>query len=273
MADLFQDWIGRSVTRHDVATERLLAEYRATMAGHLFEDGVGAPPGFHFGLAPAILEQSQLGPDGAEAKGLFLPPISFPRRMWAGGRIDCFAPIREHAQIVRRSTIAEINFREGNAGAFYLVSVVHEIEANSSLALRERQDLVFRQGGRAATGKPDVEGTQALTWTVAATATLLFRFSAFTFNGHRIHYDLDFARETEGYVGLLVHGPLQAALLLNQAATVLKTVPRTFEYRCLAPLVSGQVIRVATSRDGAGRILDANGVKTCEGRAPETAAA
>lgn len=273
MADLFQDWIGRSVTRHDVATERLLAEYRATMAGHLFEDGIGAPPGFHFGLAPAILEPSQLGPDGAEAKGLFLPPIPFPRRMWAGGRIDSFAPIREHAQIVRRSAIAEISYREGKAGAFYLVSVVHEIEANGSLALRERQDLVFRQGGRAAPGKPDVESPHALTWTVDAAATLLFRFSAFTFNGHRIHYDLDFARGAEGYAGLLVHGPLQAALLLNQAAVVLKSVPRSFEYRCLAPLVSGQLFRVETSRDGAGRIIDANGIRTCEGRVPGTAAA
>jgi 3-methylfumaryl-CoA hydratase len=257
------------VTRHDVVTERLIAEYRATLAGYLF-DADPIPPGFHFGLAPAIPSPSDLGPDGAERKGLFLPSIPFARRMWAGGRIDIFAQLREQQQIVRRSTISSIDYREGRAGAFYLVSILHEIEADGALALRDRQDLVFREGGRAAVGKPSAP-PGADSWAVEATAALLFRFSAFTFNGHRIHYDLDFARNEEGYEGLLVHGPLQAALLLNRAAAKLGHVPGSFEYRCLAPLTSGQTFHVDGGNDAACRIIDARGVTTSEGRVPETA--
>ncbi len=171
MVDTFQNWIGHSTTRHDVVTERLLTEYRATLKGYLFENGDSAPPGFHFGLAPAVPEPAQLGPDGAEAKGVFLPPIPFPRRMWAGGRIETFHPIREHQRILRRSTISEISHRQGKAGAFYLVTVTHEIEADGVLALRERQELVFREVASAASaGTPAGPAAPALSWQVDATA-------------------------------------------------------------------------------------------------------
>ena len=271
MSEDFQDWVGRSVTRHDVVSERLVAEYEATMQDHLFAGGVGTPPGFHFGLAPAIHPPEKLGPDGAELKGLFVPPITYSRRMWAGGRIDSFHPIRVHDQIVRRSTITGVSHRQGKAGAFYIVSILHEIEANGTLAVRERQDLLFREGGRASPGTPAAPAASLAGWAVEAGAMLLFRFSAFTFNGHRIHYDLDFARREEGYDGLLVHGPLQAALLLNLMATVQKRVPKAFEYRCLAPLTSGQTFRVEALAPDLCRIIDARGVLTCEGRGPETA--
>lgn len=271
MPDLFQNWIGRSVTRHDVVTERLLAEYRATLKGYLFEPSAGAPPGFHFGLAPAIPGPDELGPDGAERKGLFLPPIGFSRRMWAGGRIDSLAPLHAGAQVVRRSTITGIDYREGKAGAFYLISITHEIEAEGKLAIRDRQDLVFREGGKASGGRAAAPLATVRQWTVGATTPLLFRFSAFTFNGHRIHYDPDFARGVEGYDGLLVHGPLQAAVLFNQAADVLGHVPAVFEYRCLAPLTAGQTFRVDTDAQGRGQITDARGIMCCEARAQETA--
>lgn len=270
MIESFQNWIGRNVTRHDVVSERLIAEYRATLHGFLFESD-GAPPGFHFGLAPAIPNPAELGADGAEAKGLFLPPIRYPRRMWAGGQIDTFGRFSAGQRIVRRSAISAIDHRVGKAGAFYLVSVTHDIEADGQLAVRDRQDLVFREGGRAAAGVPSVPVTDATSWSVDATAALLFRFSAFTFNGHRIHYDLDFARGEEGYAGLLVHGPLQAALLLNKVATALGHVPPRFAYRCLAPLVSGQTFRVESTGDGACRAVDADGITTSEGHVPETA--
>jgi 3-methylfumaryl-CoA hydratase len=271
MVDTFQNWIGRTTTRHDVVSERLLAEYRATLKGYLFEGGAHAPPGFHFGLAPALPEPSQLGADGAEAKGLFLPPIPYPRRMWAGGRIETLQPVRLGQNIMRRSALSDISHREGKAGAFYLVSVTHEIAADGVLALRERQDLVFRAGGMGASpGTPATTESPALSWHVDASAALLFRYSAFTFNGHRIHYDLDFARREEGYAGLLVHGPLQATLLLNQISVVLGRVPQVFDYRCLAPLTSGQVFDVEALGNGIVRIVDARGIKTSEGRVPET---
>lgn len=270
MDENFASWIGRGVSREDVAAGRLIAEYRATLAPHLFEGGGtgDAPPGCHWGLAPAILAGDQLGPDGAEAKGLFLPPIALPRRMWAGGRIETFAAIRVGARIVRRSVISGLKMRQGKTGPLCFVSVSHEIEADGRLSVRERQDLVFRDAATspapalpaAAGAKPDVE------WHVDAAATLLFRFSAFTFNAHRIHYDLGYARDSEGYPNLVVHGPLQAALLLNQAAVALGKVPRVFDYRCLAPLFAGRVFTVQ-SNCASGRILDANGIVTCEANA------
>jgi 3-methylfumaryl-CoA hydratase len=222
-------------------------------------------------LAPAIPEPQELGPDGAEAKGLFLPPIAYPRRMWAGGRIETFGGFSAGQRIARRSTISAIDHREGKAGAFYLVSVTHEIAADGQLVVRDRQDLVFRASGRAAGGQQAADVADPAAWTVEATAALLFRFSAFTFNGHRIHYDLDFATREEGYAGLLVHGPLQAALLLNKTATVLGAVPGLFTYRCVAPLIAGQAFRVQSTGGGASRIVDAAGITTCEGRVPETA--
>ena len=268
---MFEDWIGRSTSRSDHATERLLAEYRAAMAPFLFDSGADtAPPGFHFGLAPAILDSASLGPDGAEAKGLFLPPVPLPRRMWAGGVIDTVAPIRLGAAILRRSTLTDLKMREGKAGPLYVASVMHEIEADGILAVRERQDLVFRDGSIA---KPPVTAETTahdLSWKVDGSPVLLFRFSAFTFNGHRIHYDLDYARGVEGYAGLLVHGPMQATLLLNQLSVLRGGVPRRFDYRCLAPLVAEQTFTVESRRDGAGhagRIVDSRGIATCEGQA------
>ena len=274
MSENFADWIGRSVARDDVATPRLAAELHAALSPFLFEPGDAgiAPPGLHWGLAPPTPAMAEVGSDGAEAKGLFLPPIPLPRRMWAGGGLEIFAPIRVGARVRRLSRLADIKLRSGRSGDLYFVTVVHDIECDGSLALRERQDLAFRatgSGGAAPPPQPAIPDGD-IVWHVAASPMLLFRFSAFTFNGHRIHYDLPYATETEGYPGLLVHGPLQAALLLNQAACALGRVPARFGYRCLAPLIGGGTIVAATRHDGesaTGRIADECGIVTCEATA------
>jgi 3-methylfumaryl-CoA hydratase len=270
MDNSFADWIGRSVTREDVVTPRLLAEYRATLGGHLFESGDDAcPPGFHFGLAPATPAAGETGPDGAEAKGLFLPPIPLQRRMWAGGRIENIRAPRIGMTVKRTSTVADIKFREGSAGQLYVVTVAHEISDADGLLVRERQDLIFRGGAPksvaapAASPDPDPQN-----WKIDPTPLLLFRFSAFTFNGHRIHYDHNYAAE-EGYPGLVVHGPLQAALMLNMASARLGQVPADFSYRCVAPLFSGPPFSVHWSKSGSCvRIVRHDGVITAEGQAP-----
>lgn len=264
----FKDWIGRSVTRMDVVTERIVAEYRATMSPFLFDTPWDTcPPGLHFGLAPSTPLNEHTGPDGAERKGVFLPPIPLPRRMWAGGAVETFRPLQTGAEITRVSTIADIRLKHGSSGDLCLVSILHEIADEEGLAIRERQDLVFRE---AAAGKAPHIGPDrdiAADWTVEATPLLLFRFSAFTFNGHRIHYDLAHAAE-EGYPGLLVHGPLQAALMLNLAARRLGDVPRNFLYRCLAPLYGGCRFGVSFEMDGARtRILRSDGFTAAEGQA------
>jgi 3-methylfumaryl-CoA hydratase len=271
MEQNFEDWIGRSVTRMDVVTERLLAEYRATLSPHLFETSeYVCPPGFHFGLAPTMPSMQGTGPDGAERKGLFLPPIELPRRMWAGGSIETIRPLRLGDKVRRHSRIADIRFKRGSSGELCLVSIMHEISDQDGLAIRERQDLVFREA--ASESSPPAEaaedGSIAAEMTVEASALLLFRFSAFTFNGHRIHYDLAHAA-AEGYPNLLVHGPLQAALMLNLAARRLGGTPRQFVYRCLAPLYGGSRFGVRFDAEAArARIIRSDGFTAAEGQAP-----
>ena len=271
MDGTWSEWIGRDVTREDVATPRLAAEYRAILGDHLFETHNQLPPGFHWGLAPATPPPSELGPDGSEAKGLFLPPIPQARRMWAGGRIETLAPIVIGARIRRVSAISGIETRMGASGAMCFVSIRHEIFAEDNLAVRERQDLVFRDASPPAVPPPAGPAAPGgMHWTIEAKPALLFRFSAFTFNGHRIHYDEPYAR-SEGYAGLLVHGPLQAVLMLNQAAAALGQVPRSFDYRCLAPLYGGARFTVSTRFDmglSVSRVSREDGVITAEGRVP-----
>ncbi|MFN4143116.1 MaoC family dehydratase N-terminal domain-containing protein [Aestuariivirga sp.] len=263
----FSDWIGRSLTREDIVTPRLLAEYRSTMATFLFDpDGDTCPPGFHFGLAPATPAMLDTGPDGAERKGLFLPPIPLPRRMWAGGAIETVRSLRLNAAVTRVSTITDIRVKRGSSGELCLVSVLHEIADGQGLAIRERQDLVFREAASAPASAPGSEQPLAADWSVEATPLMLFRFSAFTFNGHRIHYDLRHAAE-EGYPGLLVHGPMQAALMLNLASLRLGHVPSRFDYRCLAPLYAGARFGVAHAEAGKTRIIRSDGVTAAEGQA------
>lgn len=268
MSEDFSSWIGRSITRKDVVTERLLAEYRATMLPWLFEPTVPdqCPPGLHFGLCPVTPGYENVGKDGTEAKGLFLPPIPFPRRMWAGGSLETLCPIMVGQEVRRTSTISDIKFRQGGAGQLYVVSVTHEMADGDIIMIRERQDLVFREGS-----PKFIQGAEATAigdgWTIDPSALMLFRFSAFTFNGHRIHYDAPYAAE-EGYPGLVVHGPLQAALMLNRISQALGQVPPRFDYRCVAPLFSGSACEVTHDRSAmTTRIIRHDGVPTAEGQA------
>lgn len=272
MSETFGNWIGRRVVREDIVTPRLVAEYRATLSPYLFEsqDPGICPPGFHWTLAPAMPMSANTSHDGSERKGDFLPPIPLPRRMWAGGAVETLGPIRVGMAIRRTSTVADIKYREGRTGQLYVVSVRHDIEADGQLAVVERQDLVFRDGApkavSVASPPPPPEGR---TWTVDATPLLLFRFSAFTFNGHRIHYDANYAAE-EGYPGLVVHGPMQAALMLNMAAVCVGHVPERFDYRCVAPLFSGHEFIVTADHAApqpSVRVIRHDGVITAEAQA------
>ena len=271
MSDDFAAWLGRHVTRFDTVTRRLVSEFHATLAPFLFEPSNESeiPPGLHWALAPAIPTGTDLGPDGAEAKGIFLPPIPLPRRMWAGGSIESFVPICIGMDVTRTSTISDLKTRDGRTGKLCFVSITHELRAGDTLLLRERQDLLFREGGLTVpqpNGQREA-GSADLEWKVELSVPLLFRFSAVTFNGHRIHYDRSYAMEQEGYGGLMVHGPLQAALLMNQSAVLTgRTSPR-FDYRCTAPLIAGQTASVASSRDAQsvrGCIVDQIGTVTIE---------
>ena len=254
--------IGRTIRDEDTVSPRLVNEYRATLAPHLAivnEDE--APLAIHWCLAPPAAPMAALGDDGHAAKGEFLPPVPLPRRMWAGGSIETLAALRLGDRVLRKSTIDDVTVKHGRTGTLCFVAVRHELSTDRGLAIRERHDIVYRElpVRSAATGavhaEAKVERPKAdLVWTVETSPVLLFRYSALTFNGHRIHYDHPYVTGVEGYAGLVVHGPLQASLLFNLAATLGGGAPRWFNYRGVAPLIVGEPLRVCGRRDETGKV-------------------
>lgn len=256
----FAEWIGRKSEREDVVTERLVASFRAIFEPHLspVADGV-APLGIHWCLSPEIAAIAELGPDGHPAKNRDLPPVPQPRRMWAGGSIEILESLHIGDRVRRISTIADIVRKEGRTGELWFVGVDHDYVTERGVAIRERHNIVYREAARLASGSKPAPAAEApvpsrpisRSWSVATSSIFLFRYSAITFNGHRIHYDLPYAAEVEGYDGLVVHGPIQATLLLNLAAVEEGDAPRRFSYRGVSPAIAGTPLAVcAGSADG-----------------------
>jgi 3-methylfumaryl-CoA hydratase len=245
------------MTADDIVTPRLVAEYGATLGPTLAKVADGdAPLALHWCLAPPITPLSAVGADGHAAKGEFLPPVPLPRRMWAGGTVKTRAPLRIGDRVERRSVIADVTVKQGRTGTLCFVSVDHEYSTPRGVALSERHDIVYREAvDKVAKAEPPAEPRSAdLTWQIEATPTLLFRYSAMTFNGHRIHYDQPYVTGVEGYPGLVVHGPMQASLMFNLAAELGGAVPADFRYRGLSPLFSGQRFSVRATRRPDGGI-------------------
>jgi 3-methylfumaryl-CoA hydratase len=249
----FADWIGRTSEHEDVVTERLDASFRAIFAPHLAEVPDGAAPlGIHWCLSPAIAPMDALGPDGHPALSRDLPPVPQPRRMWAGGTVETHDHLRVGDRVRRLTTIADVTRKQGRSGELWFVAVDHDYVTERGLAVRERHDIVYREAGPPASGAPAGDAPappSGPVWTVETSPTLLFRYSALTFNGHRIHYDLPYATRVEGYDGLVVHGPIQATLLLNFAAADAGHPPARFAYRGLSPAIAGRPLTVAASPD------------------------
>ena len=246
--------IGRSRTGRDVITPRLVEAFRATIQDDDAEAQTGdpAPLAIHWCLAPATTRISDLGPDGHTAHGDFLPEIPLERRMWAGGRLTFHDTLRVGDTVERVSRIADVTVKQGRSGTLCFVAIDHEVATGRGPALTERQDLVFRaaEGPRGATPEP----APAAEWRHAGTTdpVLLFRYSALTFNGHRIHYDQPYVTGVEHYPGLIVHGPLQATLLLDFAARIHGAPPRRFGFRAMSPLFAGEPYALgAASREAA----------------------
>lgn len=253
----FSAWIGRTEEAEpDIITPRLVASFAAMLAPHLAATE-GAAPGLHWCLAPGIVAASGLGPDGHPAKGGFLPPVLLPRRMWAGGELEFLAPLHMGDSVQRSSRIRDIAWKTGKSGALCFVTVTHEYATARGIALREAQSIVYRPAavGPAAPPAPrDPAPRFDAEWQVDVNSVTLFRYSALTFNGHRIHYDLSYAK-AEFYPDLVVHGPLQATLLLNLAASLGKGVPRRFSYRGISPATGAQTLRVGAKTRGSGTDL------------------
>ena len=251
-------WVGRTAEARDIVTPRLIDGFRVTLGPHLAPVDAGeAPLALHWCLAPTLTPIGEVGPDGHPARGGFLPPVPLPRRMWAGGSIETLGPLRSGDSVTRLSRIADLSLKDGRSGALCFVNVTYEFATARGVAIRERHDIVYRDvpSGNAAPAGQSAPAAAApargdIVWEIEADPVLLFRYSALTFNGHRIHYDYPYVTGVEGYAGLVVHGPLQASLLFNLAATLGGRAPRRFDYRGVAVLIAGQRFQVHGRRDG-----------------------
>lgn len=253
MSDSYAAWIGPVQTRRDYLTERLVASYRASLGPHL-ADLSAVPLGIHWCLSPDIEPSSALGEDGHPRKGGFLPPIPLRRRMWAGGEVQFYDDLVAGAEVTRVSRVQSVTEKQGRSGPLAFVAVEHDYQVDSRTLIKERHDIVYREGdvgGAATAPRPESAGRSDVDWTVDATSVLLFRYSALTFNGHRIHYDEPYARTVEKYAGLVIHGPLQATLLLNIAAAATGRRPARFAYRGVQPMIAPQSMHVRARIDGA----------------------
>ncbi len=239
-----QEWIGRTETRSDQVTAAPVAALSATLDRDdpPPKPGDPLPPLWHWLYFLPFARQSELGPDGHPKRGGFLPPVPLPRRMWAGTRIEFLHPLRVGETTTRESRIVNVEHKQGRTGSLVFVLVRHEIRnAAGLIALTDEHDIVYRDspqpGDPAPPPAPAAPTDHAWERIIQPDDVLLFRYSALTFNGHRIHYDRRYVTEVEGYPGLVVHGPLQATLLVDLLRRSLAHANvRRFVFRAVSPL-------------------------------------
>jgi len=273
--DHLRQWIGRSTEASDLVTAQLVKGLRATLFQEVGEPKAGdvAPFTVHWCLAQPVFPMSMLGPDGHPTRGGFLPPVPLPRRMWAGGELEFLDPLRVGDAAKRTSRISDVTVKAGSTGTLCFVSVEHVVTTIRGTAIRERQDIVYREmgGTQAAPKAPPPPPVAKHRETHVSDPVLLFRYSALTFNGHRIHYDRDYVTKVEGYPGLIFHGPLQAALIVELAAKLHNGLPpNKFSYRSVQPLFEGSEFSVNAKDNGSVMELwtaNAEGQPTMKGTA------
>ncbi|MFM5893321.1 MAG: MaoC family dehydratase N-terminal domain-containing protein [Novosphingobium sp.] len=262
-------WIGREETRRDRVDAGHLARWLATFDRDSRDDGA-VPQGFHWCLCLPDAPTVSLGPDGHplrdDSPASFLPPLPQPRRMWASSKIEFLTPLRAGQAIERRSRVQAITEKNGGSGSLVFVDIAHEMFADGALAVREVQTLVYRDPPPPGSppsppplgaGRLDASAWNAVRAVVPGEA-LLFRYSALTFNSHRIHYDLPYATEEEGYRGLVVHGPLTASLLLDLARRELgDNALAKFAFRGVSPAICGEALHLAMRSSETGWELGA----------------
>lgn len=257
--DHLRQWIGRSETRHDTIGAAPIAALAAT----LDRDRLDAPPGsplpplWHWLYFLPVHRQSELGPDGHPARGGFLPPVPLPRRMWAGSQLSWHAPLSVGDSVSRVSTVEDVTAKSGRTGELCFVKVRHQVHGPRGLAIDEVHDIVYRPPAppaEAPAATAPVVGSDAprAAWQrdVLPDDVLLFRYSALTFNGHRIHYDRRYVTEVEGYPGLVVHGPLMATLLMELATANDPRRVARFSFRAMSPIFDVAPFSVCGEPDG-----------------------
>jgi hydroxyacyl-ACP dehydratase HTD2-like protein with hotdog domain len=263
----YQHYLGRTETREDRLDPRLLRGLAATLGRPVPEV---LPPTWHWMLFQDWVMPEAIGPDGHPRRGGFLPPVhDLPRRMWAGGRLTFHAAPRADDVLRRTSTVTKIDEKSGGSGRLVFVTLRHVVEGPAGLAVEEEQDIVYRgaEGAAVKPAEPAPAWPDAAIATVLPDAVMLFRYSALTGNGHRIHYDHPYVTREEGYPGLIVHGPLMATLLAHHALDQARGQRlRRFAFRGRRPAFDGRVLHLLARRTATGFVLetrDAEGA-TCQ---------
>jgi 3-methylfumaryl-CoA hydratase len=260
----WEPWIGREETRADRVDPALVTRWLATFDRAAPLDGT-VPQALHWCLCTPDAPTAALGPDGHPLRddrpASFLPPVPLPRRMWASSKLEFLAPLKVGEAVTRVSRVASVTEKTGGTGQLVFVDIAHKTSGESGLAVREVQSLVYRaapEPGSPAAPPPLGEGRfDPGEWTahraIIPTEALLFRYSALTFNSHRIHYDAPYAGAEENYRGLVVHGPLTATLLLDLAQCQLgDNALKTFAFRGISPAICGEMLHlVLRSKDAA----------------------
>ncbi len=257
--DHLREWIDRTETRHDLVTLRSVAAMSATLDCDDPEPVAGSevPPLWHWMYFVSLTRPGGISADGHTKLGGFLPPVPLPRRMFAGGRFVFRHPLRVGDEIERLSTVKNVTAKQGRSGQMVFVTVQHDISDARGIAITEEHDIVYREAARPGDAQPQPKPAptdEAFSRQIEPDPVLLFRYSALTFNGHRIHYDRKYVTEVEGYPGLIVHGPLIATLLVdllrrNRADAAL----RTFGFRAVRPLFDIHPFTVCGRKDNDGQ--------------------
>jgi len=253
-------WVGRTETRREVITPAPALGLSACLDHVRPRAGAGEPlPAcWHWLYFLDAVPASGLGVDGHALRGGFLPPVSLPRRMWAGSRLNLVAPLRVGDEARKVTRIADVRHRRGRSGDLVFLTLHHAVYANGELAIEEEQELVYRGPDRGEVAGDAAPAPAAAQWSreVTPDPVLLFRYSALTFNSHRIHYDRAYATGVEGYGSLVVQGPLTATLLLDLLHREMPgAVIAAFEFRAVRPLLEGSPLRLQGRADGGDILL------------------
>lgn len=253
------DWQGIIETREDEAS---LPHFRR-LCGLLDEDPASLadnavlPVSWAAILFPDVAVQSKLGADGHPRHGHFIPPMPLPKRMFAGRTVEQFSPFRIGDRLVRRSTIADVESKDGRSGPLIFLTVLHEVTGPQGLCYKETQQVVFREDGPSGAGKKAAEPMPMPRWQsqFEPDPVMLFRYSALTFNGHRIHYDAPYATEVEGYPALVVNGGLTTLILLEFARKSLRAELRQYSVRAIRPLFADSIVALFGTETEGGALF------------------
>ena len=239
--DHLRKWIGKIDNVTDFVTPIVEQRYRATLNMDIGnpKDGDPVTSGLHWMLGWNLVKNDELGVDSHPALGEFLPPVPLPRRMWAGSEIKVLKPIRVGDKVIKQSTVADIQVKEGRTGLLCFVTAEYNFLVNDEVTINEKHNIVYRDISKSGGGSgysKDIPEKAHLSEKIFMHPTILFRYSAIGFVGHRIHYDHPYTVNEENYPGLIVHGPLQATYLLRAAEKLMGKPVKSFTHKVMAPV-------------------------------------